>query len=330
MPQLRISSINIDGGTQPRVSLNESVVAEYAEAIRAGISLPPVDVYRDGSTYWLADGFHRFHAHRHADQEMIGCTVHVGTRRDAVLFSVGANANHGLRRSNDDKRQAVLTLLQDDEWGQWSDREVARRCSVSPDTVGRTRASLSESDSDSPKPRDPAQPRKYRDKHGNESVMKVGRIGDKQQGVIASPPAVEKPTATAADGATSGHVEPGETRSHEAASPTAESEAGDQSDLDEVLADLQAENRRLVEEIKAAEAIDQVAETLKWRRNYDGAKSEKEAAERRTREATKREKFSMDQLRRCGRAVGEEDPRRIAAKVEALVKAAKEAGAWTA
>jgi len=34
---------------------------------------------------------------------------------DAVFNSVGANAEHGLRRTNADKRRAVLTLLNDDE-----------------------------------------------------------------------------------------------------------------------------------------------------------------------------------------------------------------------
>jgi len=44
-----------------------------------------------------------------------------GTQRDAILHSVGANATHGLRRSNQDKRKAVVTLLEDNEWCQWSD-----------------------------------------------------------------------------------------------------------------------------------------------------------------------------------------------------------------
>ena len=46
-----------------------------------------------------------------------------------------------------DKRKAVLTLLEDDEWGQWSDREIARRCKVHHSFVSRVRPSLSTSDS---------------------------------------------------------------------------------------------------------------------------------------------------------------------------------------
>ena len=65
-----------------------------------------------------------------------------GTRRDAVLHSVGANAQHGLRRTNADKRRAVETLLRDEEWSGWSDSEIARRCGVSHPTVAKVRDGL--------------------------------------------------------------------------------------------------------------------------------------------------------------------------------------------
>jgi hypothetical protein len=35
-----------------------------------------------------------------------------------------------LRRSNADRRRAVMALLKDEEWSGWSDREIARRCRV--------------------------------------------------------------------------------------------------------------------------------------------------------------------------------------------------------
>ncbi|MDR9404902.1 MAG: hypothetical protein RI580_15855 [Halothece sp. Uz-M2-17] len=74
-------------------------------------------------------------------------------QRDAILHSVGANATHGLRRSNQDKRKAVVTLLQDNEWSQWSDafgsvfdlRAIARQCQVSTPLVGKIRQELSSS-----------------------------------------------------------------------------------------------------------------------------------------------------------------------------------------
>jgi branched-chain amino acid transport system substrate-binding protein len=43
---------------------------------------------------------------------------------DAILYSVGANEMHGLRHTNEDKRRAVLTLLNDPGWSKWSDPEI--------------------------------------------------------------------------------------------------------------------------------------------------------------------------------------------------------------
>ena len=41
----------------------------------------------------------------------------------------------------EDKRRAVMTLLNDPEWSAWSDREIARQCRVSDKTVGHLRNS---------------------------------------------------------------------------------------------------------------------------------------------------------------------------------------------
>jgi hypothetical protein len=48
-----------------------------------------------------------------------------------------AAAAHGLKRSNKCKRNAVMTLLNDPEWSQWSDGEIARRCAVTLAPVNR-------------------------------------------------------------------------------------------------------------------------------------------------------------------------------------------------
>lgn len=142
MTLLPIKSIHLDGGTQSRAELNESVIADYAEAMGNGTMFPDVTVFFDGADYWLGDGFHRVHGAARANLSHINADVRQGTRRDAVLFSVGANHAHGLRRTNDDKRRAVTTLLLDEQWAQWSDREIARRCGVDHKTVGAVRAQL--------------------------------------------------------------------------------------------------------------------------------------------------------------------------------------------
>lgn len=140
---LDLAVIRLDGGTQPRATISSPLFEEYAQAIADGATLPPIVVYHDGAEYWLADGYHRFYAHQTLGVVQIEADVRQGSRRDAVLFSVGANADHGWRRSNDDKRRAVLALLNDSEWASWSDREIARRCYVSAPFVGQLRPSAS-------------------------------------------------------------------------------------------------------------------------------------------------------------------------------------------
>jgi hypothetical protein len=137
--KIKIDRIRIDGGTQPREDIDEDIVSEYANAMMEGEEFPPVDVFNDGVKYWLADGFHRYHASRKLGYLEVNAEVKNGTKRDAVLYSVSANSKHGLRRTNADKRKAVLTLLNDEEWSQWSDREIARKCEVSDRMVNKYR-----------------------------------------------------------------------------------------------------------------------------------------------------------------------------------------------
>lgn len=160
--------IRTDGGTQPRSALYQNVIDDYADALSAGAKFPPVILFYDGSDYWLADGFHRHSAHKQSGFNEINADIRQGTRRDAVLYSVGANASHGLRRTNEDKRRAIMTLLNDDEWVKWSDREIARRAGVSNNFVSEARKSLSFNDSGS---------RTYTDKHGNVTTMSTANIG---------------------------------------------------------------------------------------------------------------------------------------------------------
>lgn len=142
MKKLNLNAIRIDGGTQARVEINMDAVGDYAEALKAGVELPPVVVFFDGADHWLADGFHRYHAHKQADKASIAADVRNGTVRDAVLFSLGANWTHGLRRTNADKRKAVETMLADAEWVKWSDNKIAQACGVSDKTVAAHRAAI--------------------------------------------------------------------------------------------------------------------------------------------------------------------------------------------
>jgi ParB-like chromosome segregation protein Spo0J len=148
---LELAKIRIDGGTQPRTEINQDAIAEHRDGYELGEHRPPLDVFYDGAEYWLADGFHRWHGATAAKLETHPCTIHRGTQRDAILFSVGANAKHGLKRTNDDKRKAVLILLNDEEWGKKSQRWIAEKCGVSHQFVANMQGALSTVDNAPPR-----------------------------------------------------------------------------------------------------------------------------------------------------------------------------------
>jgi hypothetical protein len=176
--ELSLSRIIARQEVQARVAINEETIEEYAEAMRNGDRFPPVVVFCDdgGSSYWLADGFHRYHAAKQiANKRSLPAEIRAGGKREAILYAVGANASHGLRRSREDKRNSVLKLLYDKEWSQWSDREIARQCTVSQPFVSKLRAELTDNVISE------NQIRTYRTKHGNLSAMNTGNIGGRRQ-----------------------------------------------------------------------------------------------------------------------------------------------------
>ena len=138
---MNIGALVLDAKLQSRIEIDEVTVSEYADSIKAGDEFPPVLVYFDGINYYLTDGYHRYHAHKRAEKVSILCDVVNGTFRDAVLRATGVNSKHGMRRTHADKRKAVMTLLDDFEWSDWSNAEIARQCGVSPTFVANLRDS---------------------------------------------------------------------------------------------------------------------------------------------------------------------------------------------
>lgn len=136
---ISLDKIVINGGTQSRDKIDENVVADYADSMLAGAQFPPLVVFHDGVTYWLADGFHRYFAAKRAKSPGFKCDVREGTLRDAVLFSYQANKDHGLQRSAATKRKIVMGMLADLEWQDWSDREIAKWCGFSHPFVSAVR-----------------------------------------------------------------------------------------------------------------------------------------------------------------------------------------------
>ncbi len=143
--QLALSDIRLDGGTQVRVSIDLDTVAAYAERMEAGDVFRAVDVYHDGASYWLADGFHRWHAAKRAGKDTIAAIVKSGTLDDAIWDALTANKTNGLPLSNADKAKAVGIALA--KWPDRSDPVIADRVGVHRNTVAKYRNGAGESTS---------------------------------------------------------------------------------------------------------------------------------------------------------------------------------------
>lgn len=139
---INLDNIVIDAGTQARAKIDQELVAEYTDLLKQGTVFDPVTLFYDGAEYFLADGFHRYFANRKAGSPNINAKIVEGTLRDAILFSFSANSKHGRRPNAADRRKAVTTMLNDIEWQDYSDREIARICDVSHTLVANIRKEL--------------------------------------------------------------------------------------------------------------------------------------------------------------------------------------------
>lgn len=182
---LDISKIRIDGDTQPRLAIDQVVVADYADLLESGTNFPPVQVVSDGAVHWLVDGFHRYFAHRKLGRKHIKAEVTTGLLEEAQWLSLTANKAHGLRRTNNDKAKAVIKALKMKP--QLSDSAIAEHIGVNDKTVAKYRESI-------------ANARKLREGHstapkaaGSEIpnlVRRVGRDGKKYPARSNAKPAI--------------------------------------------------------------------------------------------------------------------------------------------
>lgn len=140
---LTIDSLIVDENLQMRVKMNKSVINEYAMIMNEGVEFPPLTVFEDSKQqYWLVDGFHRYHAYKINQVKSINCTIHKGDFFDAKLYALSTNSTHGLKRTNSDKRKAVLEALCSPQLSVQSNRQIALYCGVSRRFVDKLKRSL--------------------------------------------------------------------------------------------------------------------------------------------------------------------------------------------
>ena len=139
MKRLKLDAICIDGGTQCRVVIDQPTVYNYVEHMKDGDEFPPLETVYDGATHWLTDGFHRWHAYKILGIKEVEVKYRPGTKEDAILAALKANAKHGKTLTNEDKRNKVAMALSIPGYAEKSNYEIAKICELSQSFVASVR-----------------------------------------------------------------------------------------------------------------------------------------------------------------------------------------------
>lgn len=139
--ELATDNILASAATQVRKKLDKDTIDQYTENMKNGAQFPALVVFAEKGSdrYILADGFHRHHAYVNAEIPKCKVEVHEGGLHEALLWALQANDEHGLRRTNADKRNAVEIALKDPEISTQHPTMIADICRVNERTVRRIR-----------------------------------------------------------------------------------------------------------------------------------------------------------------------------------------------
>jgi hypothetical protein len=127
--RVQIRDISFDDSTRVRVKQDDKVISEYVEKMKAGEKFPPVDLFTDGCSKFIGDGWHRLLAAKRNGYLHFPAHVYRGGRPAAIRYALRANISHGLRLTSADKRHKVVLGLR--EFPSLSNNEIAGMCAVS-------------------------------------------------------------------------------------------------------------------------------------------------------------------------------------------------------
>ena len=138
--KVRLADLDTKNAIQCRAKLNRSQIKRYRERMKASDRFPPIEVFRIGGLLCITDGLHRVEAALALGLEAILCIIRDGTRTDAIKAALRANINHGVPRTNADKRNAVKLALE--TFPNLSHHQIAELCLVSQPFVGKVQKQL--------------------------------------------------------------------------------------------------------------------------------------------------------------------------------------------
>lgn len=134
-----LGELTLDPELQPRQSLHEGKVEEYAQRMKDGANFPPIQCGRlkegDGSVY-LLDGFHRVEALQRAGFNWSLATIDEYETRDEMFeCAFRVNNTHGINLTDDEIREGIIRIIK--MHPEESERQLADRCGCSKTTIHR-------------------------------------------------------------------------------------------------------------------------------------------------------------------------------------------------
>jgi len=139
MTKVDINLIRIDGGTQCRTVIDQPTVYTYLELMKEDDEFPLMETMFDGETYWLVDGFHRYHALKLLGIKEVEIKAKLGTLQEAQVEALRANSDHGKPLTNEDKRNKVMMALKIEGFDKKTNYEIAKICQLSQPFIAAVR-----------------------------------------------------------------------------------------------------------------------------------------------------------------------------------------------
>jgi hypothetical protein len=106
-----IADLHRDGRFQIRHAINRAVVDRYANALRAGITFPPVRLAMVAGVPVLVDGWHRVAAHQAIGASHVEAVITEASEREARWLAAEANLAHGLPLKAREVRDAFRAFI---------------------------------------------------------------------------------------------------------------------------------------------------------------------------------------------------------------------------
>lgn len=180
-----LADIDLKNSPPVRAQLREDVVQEYAEYYKARVPMPLPHLFQSKHEKWylVADGLHRIHAQAKLGRKAVESEIHEGTFEDALKFALLANTRHGLRRSNEDKRQCIWSAIT--MFPAASNSQIAAMAAVDDHTVAAVRKEMETAGKVEPAPvRTAADGKKRKASLSRKSEVEKPQVVDNQGEVL--------------------------------------------------------------------------------------------------------------------------------------------------